>query len=151
MTNKTVIIIRGLPGSGKSELAENIGGPGHPAFNGLVDVARVSEDDYFTTPAPEKPALRYEFVPERRYTAMGDMIDRAIAAMKHGIPRVIVHTCALKIEELSGIHRAAAELGYKVHSLVLENRHGGKSVHNVKPEDYEWMRKHMEVRLDAAD
>lgn len=147
MRDKDVIVIRGLPGCGKSAFANAVGGPpGRPQFNGLVDAVLVSEDDFFVL-----NGVLYEFVPERRYTAMGDMIDRAIVAMRQGIPRVIVHTCALKIEELSGIYRAAEELGYKVYSLVLENRHGGKSVHNVKPEDYEWMRKHMEVRLDAAD
>jgi hypothetical protein len=41
----------------------------------------------------------------------------------------------------------AKEYGYMVFSIVVENRHGGKNVHNVPDEAIDKMRKRFEFSL----
>lgn len=41
----------------------------------------------------------------------------------------------------------AKEFGYMVHSIVVENNHGCKSVHNVPQETMEKMRKRFTIKL----
>ena len=41
----------------------------------------------------------------------------------------------------------ASTYGYRVVSLIVENRHGSKNVHNVPEETLEKMRNRFEVKL----
>jgi hypothetical protein len=41
----------------------------------------------------------------------------------------------------------AKKYGYKVFTVIVENRHGGKNVHNVPDEALEKMRNRFEIKL----
>ena len=44
-------------------------------------------------------------------------------------------------------YELAEKYGYAVFSLIVENRHGGKNVHNVPEETLEKMRNRFEIKL----
>lgn len=132
-TDKTVFIIRGLPGAGKSELGMAV-----------ADVT-VSEDDFFHLSG------EYAFEPSQRYQAIGWMVDRAIFEMETGTRKIALATCALHIGELAGVRIAARANGYRVFTMLLQNTHGGKSIHNVQPEHYAWMAANMDCTLDYSN
>jgi len=129
-TKNCIFIIRGLPGSGKSELGLAI-----------ADIT-ISEDDFHHRMGT------YHFDPTMRHEAIGWMIDRAVFEMDSGTKRIAVATCAMTLEELAAIRMNATESGYQLFSILVQNDHGGKSIHDVKPEDYKWMAAHMDNTLD---
>jgi len=49
--------------------------------------------------------------------------------------------------EMKPYYELAEKYGYKVFSLIVENRHGGKNVHNVPEETLEKMKTRFEVKL----
>ena len=44
-------------------------------------------------------------------------------------------------------YELAEKYGYRVYSIVVENRHGVKNVHNVPDEAIDKMRKRFEIKL----
>jgi hypothetical protein len=44
-------------------------------------------------------------------------------------------------------YKLAERYGYRVHSLIVENRHGGINEHNVPEEKLEQMKTRFEVKL----
>ena len=131
---KQLIIIRGLPGSGKSKLSAAV-----------ADTC-ISEDDYFSLCT----GGGYRFDPGQRYEAIGWMIDQTIRRMREGVSRIAVATCALNLGELSGIKMEADRLGYTTFTVLLQNSHGHQSVHDVSEPDYECMRANMSTTLDMS-
>ena len=50
-------------------------------------------------------------------------------------------------EEMEPYFDLAKEYGYRVYSLVVENRHGGKNIHNVPKEKIEEMEGRFSVKI----
>lgn len=114
----TLYIIRGCSGSGKStfskELAEVTGGIRYEA-----DMYMYDEDGHYDWQAGKlKAAHRWVYEGIR-----GCMINAKG-------PLIIADT-NVKIRDLQLYLDLAAEYNYRVISLVLENRHGNKSIHDV--------------------
>jgi hypothetical protein len=49
--------------------------------------------------------------------------------------------------EMEPYYKLAETYGYRVFSLLVENRHGGENLHNVPEDKIEAMRKRFEVKL----
>jgi len=49
--------------------------------------------------------------------------------------------------EMEPYYKLAETYGYRVFSLIVENRHGGENLHNVPEDKIEVMRKRFEVKL----
>jgi hypothetical protein len=49
--------------------------------------------------------------------------------------------------EMEPYYKLAETYGYRVFSLLVENRHGGENLHNVPEDKIEVMRKRFEVKL----
>lgn len=67
--------------------------------------------------------------------------------MKAGIPRVIVANTSTQLKEFQPYMQMAKNHGYKVFTVVVENRHGGKNSHGVPDETLEKMTNRFEIKL----
>jgi predicted kinase len=115
-STKTLFIIRGVPGSGKTSLAESLGGIYFEA------------DKFFMING------EYKF----DYTKLKQAHDlcrhSTEAAMSLGHERVIVSNTFTTEEQMYPYLDLAKDYGYRVVSLIVENRHGNKSIHDVPEE-----------------
>lgn len=139
---KQVTIIRGLPGSGKTTFAED--------YASLLDLAGrdtlvIGADDcvlYYDNEGGE-----YHFTEEVYDAAHGWMRANVIAAMQNGTEHIVLHEVFGPTREFAWVEDAAERHGYRVVSLVVENRHGGESVHNVPSETIARMHDDFDLRL----
>jgi len=113
-------ILRGISGSGKTTLTRFIGG------------YEFSADDYFTTYIKDGREV-YNFDPSLLNEAHRRCQSNVEGIMKRGLG-VTVHNTFTTEKEIQPYLDLAEKYGYVVISLIVENRHGSKSVHDV-PED----------------
>jgi predicted kinase len=127
---KILIIVRGIPGSGKSSFAQ------------LLGRAICCADDYHTTRDG-----RYVWKAER-VSAGHDWCQRKCRRfMKKQIERIVVANTSTTKREMQPYFDLARQFGYKVFSVVVENRHGQMNVHNVPAETLEKMKNRFEIQL----
>jgi len=141
MREKTLYIVRGLPGSGKSTFAMKLVHDAHY----LVCEA----DKYFI----DKETGEYKFDASKikeahRYcqnlveTYMSDSLVN-----DQWYREIVVSNTFTQEWEMEPYFALAEKYGYKVFTLVVENRHGGKNVHGVPDDKLEIMRNRFEIKL----
>lgn len=133
-TDKTLILLRGLPGSGKTTLAHLL------SENGLYPI--VSIDDYFTD---EKGDYNFEF--SENHKAYKSAVDRVEAMMDLGNEKIIVHNVFSMDWEMEPYFKAASSHGYTVFVATVENYHDGQNSHGVSAEQLEKMAEKFKVKL----
>jgi len=127
---KVVIIIRGLQGSGKSTVAK------------LFDTKAIcSADDYFVRGGV------YEWYGMGLPKAHAWCIRKCRRFMKKQAPRIIIDNTAVKARDLRPYYDLAEDFGYVVHSIIVENRHGGINSHGVPEEAIERLRQKFDIQL----
>lgn len=131
---KVLIVVRGLPGSGKSSLAEML-------LLGQPSSAYCSADQFFMEDGS------YQFDASKLGEAHADCLLRASTAMESALAVVVVDNTNTQEWEFAAYEGKAKELGYVVRHVIVENRHGGESVHNVPEDTVAAMRDRFEVRL----
>jgi predicted kinase len=110
---KDLFIVRGLPGAGKTTIAN------------LITKNVFSADDYFVRNGI------YHFDMSKISNAHAWCRGKVKEAMKSGKTKIAVANTFTEPWEWEAIESAAKEYGYRVHHIVVENRHGSKSTHNV--------------------
>jgi len=137
---KELYIIRGCPGSGKSTLAESLGGTHLEAdmyFMGdggyQFDVTRLKDAHQWCKDSVEE-AMTWDENPE-------------IEFLSAGVSRIVVSNTFTQEWEMKPYYDLATKYGYKVYSLIVENRHGGINKHGVPEDKLEIMRKRFEISL----
>ncbi len=128
--DRVLYLVRGLPGSGKSTFAKQLGGDHFEA-----DMFFVGEDG------------SYDFKPELIKEAHNWCRHNVMSAMKEGSPKVVVSNTFTMDWEMSAYYLMAEELGYVVFSIIVENRHKGQNIHGCPDDKIEIMRERFEVRL----
>lgn len=126
---KTVILIRGLPGSGKSTLAKSI-----TDYN-------VAADDYFDL------FNGGEFDAGKIKKAHEWCFEKFTYGVNIGTSLIAVHNTFTQEWEFQKYVDYALENDYTVHTIIVENRHGNESVHNVPKATVNKMRDRFSVRL----
>lgn len=131
---KELFLLRGLPGSGKSTLAAQLGG------------SLVEADRYFMDYG------EYKFDASKLKEAHAWCRDQVRKWMEvdnagYDVDRIVVSNTFTQEWEMKPYYELAEKYGYRVHSIVVENRHGGKNVHNVPDEAIDKMRKRFEIKL----
>jgi predicted kinase len=131
---KTVIILRGLPGAGKTTLAETI----------MIgrEAVHCEADQYFT-----QPDGTYQFNSEKLFDAHEQCRKKFHEAIERSVELVIVSNTSTMEWEMAGYLELAEQFGYRVFSLIVENRHGGKNVHDCPEEKVEIMRDRFQFSL----
>lgn len=132
--NKTLYLIRGVPGAGKSTFAEE--------FSESVEAHWYETDSYFVN---EKGA--YDFKAEKLKDAHEDCRRQVERIMKLTDDHMVVSNTFTTEKELKPYLDLAEKYGYKVVSLVVENRHGNQSVHNVPEETVQKMKNRFSIKL----
>ncbi len=131
MTDKVLIIIRGLPGSGKSKLAETLafGNDEGGSFTTICEA-----DEYFVGVDGT-----YKFEPDKVHLAHQWCFQKARLAVDHGDECVIVSNTATRQWEYKKYIAIAREHGYKVQVIDVhgefENVHGVPEEHLTKMEE----------------
>ena len=136
---RTLYIVRGLPGSGKSTFAKC-----------LVPTACIFEADKFWYDVHGN----YAFDINRLHIAHqwcqkqveGAMIENLTSNGQYFSDIVVSNTNTTE-KELEVYLTLANKYEYKIVSLIVENRHGGKSIHNVPDEIMEKMKNRFTIKL----
>ena len=126
---KELFLLRGLPGSGKSTLAKSIGGK---HFEADMYFMRDGEYEFDFTKLKEA----HEWC---RSSVGGLMINEE--------PKLVVSNTFTQEWEMDAYYTLAEKYGYRVHSLIVENRHGGVNVHGVPDDKLEQMKNRFELKL----
>jgi predicted kinase len=126
---KELFLLRGLPGSGKSTLAKSLGGKYFEA-----DMYFVRDGEYQFDATKLKDAHEW-----CRLSVGGRMINEE--------PKLVVSNTFTQEWEMKPYYELAERYGYRVYSLVVENRHGGINEHGVPEEKLEQMKNRFEVKL----
>ena len=128
---KQLILLRGLPGSGKSTVAK------------LFDKALHFEADMYFLDADGN----YQFDASRIKNAHNWCRHSVMDAMKEGHPIVVVSNTFTQEWEMEVYYLLAEELGYRVISMIVENRHEGKNIHGCPDDKIEQMKTRFEISL----
>jgi predicted kinase len=135
---KTLTLLRGLPGSGKSTFA-----------NLITNEFSICEADKFFTDTDGN----YNFDATKLSQAHKWCREQVEIRMKDNqmneqfYPNIVVSNTFTKEWEMSEYFDLAKEYGYKVFTIVVENRHGGINQHGVPADKLEQMRNRFEVKL----
>lgn len=130
--NRILTIIRGLPGSGKTTFAEYLA----KANNAVICCA----DDFFVKDG------EYKWNPDKLGAAHGWCKRKCEETMKEGKDIILANT-STKESEFKPYVVLANKYGYKVFSVIVENRHNGENIHNVPEETIVRMNDRFQVKL----
>ena len=131
---KILYLLRGVPGSGKSTIAQNIGG------------THFETDKYFMVDG------EYKFDPTKlkQYHQMcQDEVNLAMIQnhTAHFNDVIVVSNTFTQEWEMKPYFDLAKTYGYQVFSLIVENRHGGLNQHGVPEDKVQIMKDRFEIKL----
>jgi predicted kinase len=132
---KTLYLLRGLPGAGKSTLASQ-----------LSDV-HFEADMYFTN---EIGHYLFNAADLKKAHAWCQAEVENAMILNHttgGNERIAVSNTFTQSWEMEHYFKLAETYGYRVFSIIVENRHGGENLHSVPEDKIEAMRVRFEFRL----
>lgn len=131
---KILFIVRGLPGSGKSTFAKTLGGTHFETDNFfMVD----GEYKFDVT----KLKVAHEWCQNSVNTAMILNITTDLNST------IVVSNTFTQEWEMKPYFDMAETYGYRVFSLIVENRHGGVNQHGVPEDKLEIMKNRFETKL----
>ena len=112
----SLILVRGLPGSGKTTFALAVAQGKAPVF---------SADDYFMNEG------KYEWVGSKLFAAHKFCEQETEDAMFGYVPIIYVANTFVKSRDMKAYFDLAEKYGYNVFTIVVENRHGSVNIHGV--------------------
>ena len=128
---KTLYIVRGVPGSGKSTFAQSLDCPVFEA------------DQYFI----DSETGEYKFDGSKIKLAHNWCKLRVEQSMEDDFQKISVSNTFTQEWEMDAYYELAKQYGYRVFSLIVENRHGGVNEHGVPEDKLEIMKNRFEVKL----
>ena len=137
---KVLYIVRGIPGSGKSTFAKRLVGE---------DFLVCEADKYFI----DKGTGEYNFDFTKIKEAHKFCQDTVETYMKDSLVNdqfyreIAVSNTFTQEWEMEPYLELAKTYGYKVFSIVVENRHGGINQHGVPEDKLEQMKNRFEIKL----
>lgn len=132
---KYLILVAGAPGAGKTTLARAIG-------NLSLDVFTIATDDYFYDVFGN-----YLFNVANIGEAHQWCQKEVLSAMRVNVPLIVVHNTFSTRAEIEPYIRLAEQNDYMVISLMVENLHGGETVHEVPPEKVQLFKERLKERF----
>lgn len=136
---KSLFLLRGLPGAGKSTLAKEIGG------------AHFEADMYFLD-----ENSNYKFDVTKLKAAhnwcQNEVSNAMILNHTSGLnEKIIVSNTFTQEWEMEAYYKLAEDWGYTVFSLIVENRHNGENTHGVPDDKLQIMENRFEFQLLPAN
>ena len=135
---RTLIILRGIPGSGKSTFAN------YMFSNNVFEADKYfyDEDGNYNFDATKLHAA-HKWCQLQVEHAMEDNLE----SNGQYYPEIVVSNTSTTEKEMEPYLKLAEKYDYKVVSLIVENRHGNKSVHNVPDETMIKMHNRFDIKL----
>tara|TARA_Y100000310_G_scaffold244696_1_gene249563 strand:- start:372 stop:806 length:435 start_codon:yes stop_codon:yes gene_type:complete len=144
MFDKNLILVRGVSGAGKTTIARML--------NTSARSIAFSTDDMFMerTVHPNHTGFseKYVFDPSKLPEYHAKTVVKVCNAMKmDNVDLIIVHNTFTQEWEMSNYIAQAEEYGWTVHTIVVENRHDSKSIHDVPDHSINAQKERFEVVL----
>jgi len=135
---KKLILLRGLPGAGKSTFANCICNR-----YGICEADKyfIGEDGVYRFDG-SKLKDAHKWCRDEVETRMKDN-----AVNPQFYPEIVVSNTFTQEWEMEEYFKLAEQYGYTVFSIIVENRHGGVNEHGVPAEKLEQMRSRFQVSL----
>jgi len=131
---KTLYIVRGVPGSGKSTFAKTLGG------------THFETDNYFMVDGEYK--FDFTKIKDAHNWCQSQVSNAMLLNYAAGInEKIVVSNTFTQEWEMEPYFEMAKEWGYTVFTVVVENRHGGENQHGVPEDKLEIMRNRFEIKL----
>ena len=133
-----LFLVRGLPGSGKTSFASAI-------WN---EYAVCEADKFFY----DKEG-NYNFDPSKlkeAHTWCKNQVETRMIDHQNNqqyYPEIAVSNTFTQEWEMEDYFKLAEKYGYKVVSLIIENRHGGQNVHGVPEDKLQIMKDRFQIKL----
>ena len=127
---KVLYIVRGVPGSGKTTLAKQL-------------TANVFEADHYFYDNDGN----YNFIPSEIKEAHKECQQFVGYAMESGIQKIAVSNTFTQEWEMEPYFELAKKHEFKVFTIIVENRHGGKNQHGVPEDKIEQMKNRFQITL----
>lgn len=132
-----LILLRGVPGSGKTTLGNAI------LFTNQSNIQDVlSADNFFIN---EKGEYIFDFTKLKE--AHNDCQVKCAERMRNQFSKIVVANTFTQEWEMEPYFVMAERYNYRIHTVIVENRHGNKNIHNVPEEKIEQMIKRFDVKL----
>ena len=147
---KTLFLLRGLPGSGKSLTANLLSEGGRYP---VLSADMFFEDlygNYNWDSAKIKDAHQWCQTQVEEVMEGREYIFKPLMPLNEFVEcneKIFVANTFTQEWEMRPYYELAEKYGYMVVSLICENRHEGQNVHNVPQETIEKMRQRFEVKL----
>ena len=133
--HKSIILLRGLPGSGKSTLSKVLSENGkYPVF---------SVDDFFTDPQSGK----YDFEFDKNHLAYKQCELNTLKSLQAGIEKVFVANTFTLDWEIEPYFKMAADNNYVIFVVTVEKHHSANNIHEVSEEQIRKMAEKYQVKL----
>jgi predicted kinase len=130
-----LILLRGLPGSGKSTFASIL------SENGKCPV--LSIDSYFTNPNTGE----YIFEFDKNHLAYKSCEGQTRLFMEQDSEKIFVDNTFTLEWEMEPYFKLAKEFNYLVFVITVENRHGNSNIHNISQEQLQKMAAKYKIKL----
>jgi len=127
---KILLILRGIPGSGKTSLAQ------------ILNIKAICCADDF-----HMHGNTYVWKASRIGLAHEWCQRKCRRFMKAQAERIVVANTSTTEREMRPYVDLARQFGYKVFSVIVENRHGSTNIHSVPDTTLEKMKARFEIKL----
>ena len=140
---KELFLLRGLPGAGKSTLAKSLTG-GSGSMHLEADMYFVNAKEEYIFDASQL---------KQAHAWCQNTVEYAMLYGKRGhfiktpLQRIVVSNTFTQEWEMNAYTELAKKHGYQVTSIIVENRHGGVSEHNVPDEILVKMKERFQIKL----
>ncbi len=129
-----LILLRGLPGSGKSALAALLSEDGKYPVHCI--------DQYFTDADGH-----YHFRFDENYLAYKQCENETRLSLEKKLSKVFIDNTFTMDWEIEPYFKLAADFGYYIFVVTVENRHGNKNIHDISDEQIKKMAEKYKVQL----
>jgi predicted kinase len=132
-----LILLRGVPGSGKTTLGEIIL---QTTQHQTPDV--LSADNFFINDKGE-----YNFDSTKLKEAHNFCQQKCAERMRLEFSKIVVANTFTQEWEMKPYFEMAERYRYRIHSIIVENRHGNKNIHDVPDDKVQIMKDRFEIQL----